>query len=111
MSMSSGRTSISVSNRLKTLASLTAVGWRLAAKKLNAEVVRLLLLPLFWQAPPVQEQFRDFIEKAETFILEVIFEQRRGKLANFVRACLFALSKVFEVLVKLRRFLYSVRIL
>jgi tetraacyldisaccharide 4'-kinase len=59
----------------------------------------------------VQEQFRDFIENAETFVLEVIFEQRRGKLANFVRACLFALSKVFEGLVKLRRFLYNVRIL
>jgi tetraacyldisaccharide 4'-kinase len=71
----------------------------------------LLHAPLIWQAPPVQEQFRDFIENAETFVLEVIFEQRRGKLANFTRACLFALSKVFELLVKFRRFLYNVRIL
>src|SRR5436190_4775890 len=63
------------------------------------------------QAWAVQQNFRDFIENAETFVLEVIFEQRRGKLANFVRACLFALSKVFEVAVKLRRFLYNVRIL
>ena len=59
----------------------------------------------------MQEQFRDFVENAETFVLEVIFEQRRGKLANFVRACLFALSKVFQGIVKLRRFLYNVRIL
>jgi tetraacyldisaccharide 4'-kinase len=67
-----------------------------------------LILP---QSPPVQEQFRDFIENAETFILEVIFEQRRGKLANFVRAVLLGGSKVFLVAIKLRRFLYNVRIL
>jgi tetraacyldisaccharide 4'-kinase len=71
----------------------------------------LLRQALIWQAWAVQQNFRDFIENAETFVLEVIFEQRRGKLANFVRACLFALSKVFEVAVKFRRFLYNVRIL
>src|SRR5947208_306795 len=100
MSRSSGRTSNSVSKRLKTRASLTEQGCRAPGKKINTQVVRLLRAPLIWQAPQVQEQFRDFIENAETFVLEVIFEQRRGKLANFVRACLFALSKVFEVLVK-----------
>src|SRR5688572_20284225 len=111
MSISSGRTSISVSNRLKTRASFTGLGCRALAKKINPEVARLLVPLLIWQAPPVQQNFREFIENAETFVLEVIFEQRRGKLANFVRACLFALSKVFEVAVKLRRFLYNVRIL
>ena len=71
-----------------------------ATRNLPDEVVRLLRPLLIWQAPPVQEQFRDFIENAETFVLEVIFEQRRGKLANFVRACLFGASKLFGALVK-----------
>lgn len=51
------------------------------------------------------------MEDAETFVLEVIFEQRRGKRAALLRSVLFASSKAFEVLVKLRLFLYNVRIL
>jgi tetraacyldisaccharide 4'-kinase len=60
---------------------------------------------------PMREQFRAWIENAETFVLEVIFEQRRGKRAGLLRFLLLLLSKVFAVAVKLRRFLYNVRIL
>src|SRR5436190_10178019 len=59
----------------------------------------------------MREQFRAITEQFETFILEVIFEQRRGKAAAMTRAALFTLSKVFHVAVKVRRFLYNVRIL
>src|SRR5438045_131020 len=59
----------------------------------------------------MREQFRAITEQFETFILEVIFEQRRGKAAALTRAVLFSLSQVFHVAVKLRRFLYNVRIL
>lgn len=59
----------------------------------------------------MRETFRGWIESAETFVLEVIFERRRGKRAAILRSTLFVLSKVFEAAVKLRRFLYNVRIL
>lgn len=59
----------------------------------------------------MREQIRTWTENFETFVLEVIFEQRKGKRAAITRAILFALSQVFEVAVKLRRFLYNVRIL
>ncbi|MBM3841321.1 MAG: tetraacyldisaccharide 4'-kinase [Verrucomicrobia bacterium] len=59
----------------------------------------------------MREQFRAWTENLETFVLEVIFEQRRGKRAAIVRFTLFLLSKLFQVAVKLRHFLYSVRIL
>src|SRR5438132_11173966 len=59
----------------------------------------------------MRERFRDWTEAVETFVLEVIFEQRRGKRAALMRAALFALSKTFQLAVKARRFLYNVRIL
>jgi tetraacyldisaccharide 4'-kinase len=59
----------------------------------------------------MRETIRNFIENFETFVLEVIFEQRTGKRAAVARFILFCLSKVFEVAVKTRQFLYSVRIL
>src|SRR5207253_1602935 len=59
----------------------------------------------------MRERFRDWTEAVETFVLEVIFEQRRDKRAALMRATLFALSKIFEIAVKARRFLYNVRIL
>ncbi len=59
----------------------------------------------------MRERFRVWIETLETFILEVIFEERRGKRAAIARALLFCLSKVFAVAVKFRRFLYNARIL
>lgn len=54
---------------------------------------------------------RDWTEEIETFVLEVIFGERRGKRAAIVRGLLLGMSKVFLVAVKARRFLYSVRIL
>src|SRR5437870_12042099 len=59
----------------------------------------------------MRERFRDWTEAVEPFVLEVIFEQRRGKRAALMRAALFALSKTFQLAVKARRFLYNVRIL
>src|ERR1041385_2479115 len=59
----------------------------------------------------MREKFRVWTETVETFVLEVIFDQRRGTGANIARAALFASSKLFQVAVKLRRFLYNVRIL
>jgi tetraacyldisaccharide 4'-kinase len=59
----------------------------------------------------MREIFRAWTETFETFILEVIFEERRSWQASLTRTFLFALSKVFEVAIKLRRFLYSVRLL
>jgi len=59
----------------------------------------------------MRERFRAWNEDIETFVLEVIFEQRPGQLAAILRAALFAMSKMFQVIIKTRRFLYNVRIL
>ncbi|MGZ8939040.1 MAG: tetraacyldisaccharide 4'-kinase [Limisphaerales bacterium] len=59
----------------------------------------------------MRELLRTWTENFETFVLEVIFEQRKGKRAAITRGILFVLSKIFEVAVKFRRFLYNVRIL
>lgn len=59
----------------------------------------------------MNETIRAWTEVFETFVLEVIFEQRRGKRATLARSVLYLLSKVFQVAVKARLFLYSVRIL
>ena len=59
----------------------------------------------------MREKLRDWTESVETFVLEVIFEERRGTIAELARGSLFALSKLFQVAVKTRRFLYNVRIL
>jgi len=59
----------------------------------------------------MRESFRVWAENLETFVLEVIFEERRGTRAGIVRGLLFGASKIFAVLVKLRRFLYNARIL
>jgi len=58
----------------------------------------------------MREQFRDWIENLETFALEVISGERRDTRAALMRGVLFGGSKVFQVLVKLRHWLYSVRI-
>src|SRR6266581_2667133 len=58
----------------------------------------------------MRETLRIWTENAETFFREVIFEKRRDKRAAVVRAMLYALSKVFQVAIKFRRFLYNVRI-
>src|SRR5579864_5617505 len=59
----------------------------------------------------MREKLRVWTETFETFILEVIFEERRGTIAGFTRTGLFLLSKLFQLLVKTRRWLYNVRIL
>jgi tetraacyldisaccharide 4'-kinase len=59
----------------------------------------------------VRETFRNWIENLETFVLEVIFEERKGVAATLTRSGLLGLSKVFTGVVKLRRFLYDVRII
>ena len=59
----------------------------------------------------MRETLRNWTENLETFVLEVIFEQRAGFAASVTRGGLFALSKVFTGVVKLRRFLYDVRII
>ncbi len=59
----------------------------------------------------MRDTIRAWTEAFETFVLEVILEERRGRAADLVRAILFVLSKVFLLVVKLRRFLYNVRLL
>lgn len=59
----------------------------------------------------MRETIRAWTESLETFVLEVIFEQRPGKRAALARLGLFFLSKVFQGAVAVRHFLYSVRIL
>jgi tetraacyldisaccharide 4'-kinase len=59
----------------------------------------------------MRERLRAWQETFETFVLEVILEDRRGARAAIVRSILFSLSKVFAVAIKLRRFLYDFRIL
>jgi tetraacyldisaccharide 4'-kinase len=59
----------------------------------------------------MRERFRGWTESVETFFLEVILEERRGTRAAIVRSILYIFSKIFEVAIKLRRFLYNVRIL
>jgi len=59
----------------------------------------------------VRAWIRERTEELETFVLEVIFGERRGKRAAIVRGVLLGMSKLFLVAVKARRFLYTVRIL
>ncbi len=60
----------------------------------------------------MRETWRLWTESVETYFIEVVMEERRGTGASLVRALLYVLSKVFLLLaVKLRRFLYNVRIL
>ena len=59
----------------------------------------------------MRERLRAWTETFETFLLEVIFEERRGTRAALVRGFLYGCSKVFQAAIKLRRFLYNVRIL
>ncbi|KAB2669932.1 MAG: tetraacyldisaccharide 4'-kinase [Verrucomicrobia bacterium] len=58
----------------------------------------------------MRERWQKFLEDAETYLLDVIFQQRPGKKAAAIRFTLLALSKVFSGIVRLRRFLYNVRI-
>jgi len=59
----------------------------------------------------MREQFRVWIESLYTFGLEVISGERRDTRAALMRGFLFGSSKLFQVLVKMRRWLYNMRIL
>src|SRR5258706_15923509 len=59
----------------------------------------------------MRERLCVWTENLETFLLEVIFEERRGPRAALVRSLLYGCSKLFQVAIKTRRFLYNVRIL
>src|SRR6266446_3247831 len=59
----------------------------------------------------MREKFRVWTENLETFLLEVILEERRGTGAAIVRAFLYGCSKAFQVAIKTRHFLYNFRIL
>lgn len=59
----------------------------------------------------MREKFRSWAEALETFVLEVIFEERHDFKARVMRGSLFGGSKIFELLVKVRRWLYDMRIL
>jgi tetraacyldisaccharide 4'-kinase len=59
----------------------------------------------------MRETLRIWTETVETFVLEVILGERKGRRADIARFFLLLLSKVFAVAVKVRRFLYNVRLL
>jgi tetraacyldisaccharide 4'-kinase len=59
----------------------------------------------------MREKLRAWMENLETFLLEVILEERKGTKAAIVRGLLFGFSKVFQLAVKTRLFLYNFRIL
>ena len=59
----------------------------------------------------MRERLRAWNEAIETFALEVIFEERHDFKARLTRAILFGLSKLFQIAVKIRRWLYNFRIL
>ncbi len=59
----------------------------------------------------MRDHIQAWVEDLETFVLEVIFEQRHGKRASVVRTALLGLSKIFLLAVKGRKFLYDYRIL
>ncbi len=59
----------------------------------------------------MRETLRAWAEAIETIVLEVIFEQRRDKKAAVIRTCLHVLSKGYTGIIKLRRFLYDMRLL
>ena len=56
-------------------------------------------------------RFKPLLEDLEQFAVEVIYEKRKGKRASLLRAFLYLLSRVFEVVVQCRHFLYRQRIL
>lgn len=59
----------------------------------------------------MREKFRVWAEALETFFLEVVFEERHDFKARATRGFLFGGSKLFTAGVKIRHWLYNVRIL
>src|SRR5664279_4215416 len=58
----------------------------------------------------MREKFRDWVETLQTFYLEVIFEERHDFKAKLTRGMLFGSSKLFQIAVKIHRWLINVRI-
>jgi tetraacyldisaccharide 4'-kinase len=58
----------------------------------------------------MREKFRVWKENLETFFLEVILEERRGKRADAVRTILLGFSRIYRAGIKIWLFLYNVRI-
>ena len=58
----------------------------------------------------MSEPLRRWTETAETYFLEIIFEQRRGRLAAFIRGLLHTFSYGYRLAIKIRRVLYDTRI-
>ncbi len=59
----------------------------------------------------MREKFRVWAEALETFVLEVIFEERRDAKAAAMRGFLYGCAGLYQVAIKARRWLYNVRIL
>jgi tetraacyldisaccharide 4'-kinase len=59
----------------------------------------------------MRERLRAWTEKLETFGREVIVEERRGPRESLVRVLLHACSKVYQLVIDVRQFLYDSRIL
>ena len=58
----------------------------------------------------MRERLRAWTEATETFVLEVIFEQRRGTRAALLRLVLLVFSRGYGLVIRLRRVLYDFRI-
>jgi tetraacyldisaccharide 4'-kinase len=59
----------------------------------------------------MRDTLRAWSEALETFFVEVVIEERRGKRAAIARFVLYLMSKGFLVAVKLRRLMYDLRLL
>src|ERR1022692_1839779 len=59
----------------------------------------------------MRQNLREWTERIIAFLREVIFGERRGTRAALMRGFLYSCSKIFQVAIKVRRFLYNVRIL
>src|SRR5208283_2414045 len=58
----------------------------------------------------MREKFRAWAETLETFYLEVVFEERHDFKAKLTRGILFGSSKLYQVGIKIHRWLINVRI-
>jgi tetraacyldisaccharide 4'-kinase len=59
----------------------------------------------------MRQTLRAWFEAIEQPFLEIIFEQRRGKWAAVARSILFALSKVYQVVLNIHRFFIQARLI
>jgi tetraacyldisaccharide 4'-kinase len=57
------------------------------------------------------QTFRAWTEAMEAPFLEIIFEQRRGKLPTLICAILFAFSKIYQFVLKIHRFCIEARLI